>query len=39
MSEYRLEHDWSTELKSALSSFYFQDKILKVKLFDFLMYA
>ena len=36
MSEYRLEHDWSTELKSALSSFYFQQKRLRIKLIDFL---
>ncbi len=31
-SEYRLEHDWSSELKTALSSFYFQDRLFKVKL-------
>ena len=36
ISEYRLEHDWSTELKSALSSFYFQQKRLRIKLIDFL---
>ena len=34
-SEYRLEHDWSTELKTALSSFYFQDQLFKVKLSSF----
>ncbi|MDJ0567761.1 MAG: ParM/StbA family protein [Pleurocapsa sp. MO_192.B19] len=36
LSEYRLEHDWSTELKSALSGFYFQTQRLKVRLSDFL---
>ena len=36
MSEYRLEHDWSAELKSALSSFYFQAQRLRVRLSDFL---
>ena len=35
MSEYRLEHDWSSELKTALSSFYFQDRLFKVKLASF----
>ena len=34
-SEYRLEHDWSSELKTALSSFYFQDRLFKVKLTSF----
>lgn len=34
-SEYRLEHDWSSELKTALSSFYFQDRQIKVKLTSF----
>ncbi|PSB06143.1 hypothetical protein C7B62_23610 [Pleurocapsa sp. CCALA 161] len=34
-SEYRLEHDWSSELKTALSSFYFQDRLFKVKLASF----
>ena len=36
LSEYRLENDWSAELKSALSSFYFQAQRLRVKLSDFL---
>ena len=31
-SEYRLEHDWSAELKTALASFYFQTQRFKVKL-------
>lgn len=35
MNEYRLEHDWSSELKTALSSFYFQDRLFKVKLASF----
>ena len=34
-SEYRLEHDWSSELKTALASFYFQDRQIKVKLTSF----
>ena len=34
-SEYRLEHDWSSELKTALASFYFQDRLFKVKLTSF----
>ena len=34
-NEYRLEHDWSSELKTALSSFYFQDRLFKVKLSSF----
>ena len=34
-SEYRLERDWSSELKTALSSFYFQDRLFKVKLSSF----
>ena len=34
-SEYRLEHDWSSELKTALASFYFQDRLFKVKLSSF----
>ena len=33
--EYRLEHDWSSELKTALASFYFQDRLFKVKLTSF----
>ncbi|MDJ0592320.1 MAG: ParM/StbA family protein [Pleurocapsa sp. MO_226.B13] len=36
LSEYRLEQDWSVELKSALSSFYFQTQRFRVKLSDFL---
>ena len=36
LSEYRLEQDWSVELKSALSSFYFQTQRFRVKLTDFL---
>ena len=35
-NEYRLENDWSAELKSALSSFYFQAQRLRVRLLDFL---
>ena len=34
-SEYRLEHDWSSELKTALASFYFQDRLFKVRLTSF----
>ena len=34
-NEYRLEHDWSSELKTALASFYFQDRQIKVKLTSF----
>ena len=34
-NEYRLEHDWSSELKTALASFYFQDRLFKVKLSSF----
>lgn len=34
-SEYRLEHDWSSELKTALASFYFQDRLFKIKLTSF----
>ena len=34
-NEYRLEHDWSSELKTALASFYFQDRLFKVKLTSF----
>ncbi len=34
-SEYRSSHDWSSELKTALSSFYFQDRLFKVKLSSF----
>ena len=36
LSEYRLEKEWSVELKSALSSFYFQTQRFRVKLADFL---
>ncbi|MGL6343255.1 MAG: hypothetical protein ACRC80_29465 [Waterburya sp.] len=36
LSEYRLEASWSVELKSTLSSFYFQTQRFRVKLLDFL---
>ncbi|MDJ0573327.1 MAG: ParM/StbA family protein [Pleurocapsa sp. MO_192.B19] len=34
-SEYRSSHDWSSELKTALSSFWFQAQLLKIKLSSF----
>ena len=34
-SEYLLEKDWLAELKTALASFYFQDRLFKVKLASF----